>query len=251
MQANSSASNKRIKCKCQYLLLSFFAFLLLIVWTALLVSVVKDKAIPIFKRGRSYDIPSYALSADEYRKSLPGLQYPKVDIKSVSERIHVEMFTLGELLSHWNPDDVGMDKWEWSLAHPKRGKGIPRFDYSNEEERKVAELYREAEMPFIVYNNPVVESAIDTYFTIDALSKSFGDELLMVEQSVNYNHFTYYKDNHIREYKRKNPSYIAPQQHIEMKFDDYLYLCNEAEKLGPIIDNVTLHYYTIAAREVS
>lgn len=253
MQGNISHTNRRIRCKCQYLLLSFFSFLLLIVWTALLVSLIKDKAIPILQRmdyTKTYDIKSYSLSIEEYKKAYPGLEYSKLDLASIREKIHIELFKLGDLLTQWNPDDVSIDKWEKSLAHPNRGKGIPRFDYSNEDERNVAMSYRQAELPFVLYNNPIVESSINTYFTMDALSKNFGDKLLMVDRSVNYNHFTYYKDNHIREYKRTNPSYTPPQEPIEMKFSDYLYLCDEAEKLGPIVNN-TLHYYTISAHNVS
>lgn len=114
----------------------------------------------------------------------------------------------------------------------------------------VYERYRYAEVPFIVYNVPAIDEAIEEVFNMQTLLQHFGDTTIQVDESRHKNHFTYYKQSHVRKYLKKEP-WTVPQEPVEMKFDDFLYLSEQAEKLGPIIRNETLHYFTISASTVS
>ena len=138
----------RFKCSSLYLLLSLFSFLLLLVWTVLLVSVIKDRAMPLLRRRQemfrknydvNYNLPSYQMSIARYREKIPGLMYESVRLDALNHSDpRVSFFPLSELLGQWNPNDVDESKWPASPAHPDRGKGIPRLDFSDKQQLIIA-----------------------------------------------------------------------------------------------------------------
>ena len=139
-----------------------------------------------------FTIPSYFLSLDEYQKSISSIVYHPSILKPTSdERLPIPFFTMRELMTSWDLDDASRDGWNKSPAHPKKGKHIPRFDYSDPSQRKTALKYRDAEMPFIVYNVPQLNKASIGPFGVDQLLENMGDEPRAVEKSSN-NRFMYY-----------------------------------------------------------
>ncbi|KAJ8607272.1 hypothetical protein CTAYLR_009523 [Chrysophaeum taylorii] len=91
---------------------------------------------------------------------------------------------LVELLRSWNPDNV-------TVPVPFR-ESLAVLNYSNPEERAMAETYRDAEVPFKVYGVPNVEEVrkkwTDSYLA-DAMR---GHIQYKVEKSEN-NHFMYWQ----------------------------------------------------------
>jgi len=77
---------------------------------------------------------------------------------------------------------------------------LQRFDYSNPEELRIAALYRDAQLPFKLYNfpdlNKITHKWTDTY-----LKKNMAREAIHVEKSKN-NHFMYWNTRfEIEDYK--------------------------------------------------
>jgi len=105
-------------------------------------------------------------------------------------------------------------------------------------------------VPFVLYNVPAVDSAIDEHFTINALLKHFGESVITVDESSHLNLFTYYKSNNLKQYLKTDRTWRPPQKPVQMRFDDFLYLCDKAEHKEAANRNDTLQYFTIAAGEV-
>ena len=160
----------------------------------------------------------YGLPFEEYSKDVPGLQYDpsKVHVHGSRPIEEMNFFKLGDLLQNWNPDDVSPMKWAESPAHPNTGKGIPRYDYADKYERRLALERRNLELPFIVYNIEELDTATATW-TYSYLDANFGDSLRNVEHSED-NHFLYFAQK-----KGKIPpaGWSPPQQVGEMTFREF------------------------------
>jgi hypothetical protein len=158
----------------------------------------------------SIDLFSYRVhSKKEYYHKFPGLIYndyyttnsaydanSDAIIKTSSHFSEVttpKYFKLKHLLYRWNPDDTDSRRWQKSMAHPLSNQDpIRRFDYSKPTERAIALQYRNAEIPFIVYNVDELDNAVKTGFKTSNLLKNFGSEKRQVERSID-NHFMYYR----------------------------------------------------------
>jgi hypothetical protein len=138
-----------------------------------------------------------------------------------------------------------------SPAHPDKERGIARFDYSDEEQRRIALAFRNAELPFVLYNVPEVRSAASQVFTLKNLLKEFGSIPRIVERSAN-NHFMYYSMRNQLQMLAEYPSWSPPQMEMPMTFSKYLRECEEAEKYdNSAAFNRSLHYMTMSAAEVT
>jgi hypothetical protein len=76
--------------------------------------------------------------------------YPKKEPTPTEEYPHLE--TLEEMMKRWPQDSID-DPPDTIVEH------LMHFDYSNEKEREMALNYRNAELPFKVYNVPDVDAA--------------------------------------------------------------------------------------------
>jgi hypothetical protein len=112
-------------------------------------------------------------NSSEYHDQIPGLVYAK-DSGDKTSVIEPPMWTLGQLLTDWPPDNVAPTKWINSQAHPSEGNHVRRLDYSDLEERALAQLYREAEYPFIIYNVPELDNGAREGFSYASLMAAFG-----------------------------------------------------------------------------
>ena len=194
-QPNSTFSGKRGHhghTSRTFQLLCLLCMFLSVFWIFALITLVFDwRPFHGYDSDRSFHIFSYTSSIEEYHATIPGLLYEvdKVfDSKARSIPRPPPYFRLGDLLSNWEPDDTARDRWLASPAHPDKGSGIVRFDYSDEEQRRTALTFRDAELPFVLYNVPEVKSAASQVFTLKNLLKEFGSIPRIVERSAN-NHF--------------------------------------------------------------
>ena len=101
-----------------------------------------------------------------------------------------QLFSLGDILTHWNPDDVDIPP-DAEFRH----NSLRVFDYAVPTERALAEAYREAEVPFVVRNIPSLNAA-STKWTTAYLTEQFSGKLMNAERSFK-NHFMYYKGNRL------------------------------------------------------
>ena len=140
---------------------------------------------------------------------------------------------LHDVVTSWNPDNPDPPSlFRETLAH---------FNYSNLAERAMAEQYRNAELPFKVYDVP----------DFDAVSRKWDDSFLSrefrklgsvhVERSDN-NHFMYWTMKGGREPE----GYIPPTEIIDdMDFDEWVKLAHKADATK--VDNATEHFYLMAS----
>lgn len=196
-----------------------------------------------------YQISSYTLSTQAYRDSIRSIAYDK----TVLQMSHsdppkpVQYFTLKELMTAWDLDDTSSDGWLNSPAHPAKGKSVPRFDMLDPKQQKLAESYRNMEIPCILYNVPQLDRAAANTFTTTKLLSNFGTKTHSIEKSAS-NRFMYYhrKKSLLRNY----PSWIPPQEDIPLSFPDFLTQVEIAESFSDTNRRHPLLYLSISAEEV-
>ena len=134
-----------------------------------------------------------------------------------------------EVLSNWPPDDTRV---------PERHYGsLCRFDY--ETERDTAFAYRDAEVPFIVYNVPSVDETVEKWADVQYLQGRLKRRQYRTEQSKN-NHFMFWNG------KKKGRSafdkaFEEPTKIIKMTFDEWISHALRAESPEKPLDST--HYY--------
>lgn len=123
--------------------------------------------------------------------------------------------SLLDIIKAWNPDNADSPKsFREQLFH---------FNYSNPEERKIAEIFRNKELPFKVYDIPEFEYAIlkwdDAYLT-----KQLEKESSHVEESTT-NHFMFWKSN-----GKSMKNWKQPTKYVSMNFPTWLNYAREADR---------------------
>lgn len=148
------------------------------------------------------------------------IRYPAIE--SYDEHHYPKYNPLLSRIEEWNPDnpDVPADFTE-TLMH---------FNFSNPQERNMAMAYRNAEVPFKVYDVPFV-SAVMEKWTDDYLSRALregGKASRHVEKSES-NHFMYWALKPWK--KQRNQSYKSPTEIVtaEMDFDQWLPYAQKAD----------------------
>ena len=189
----------------------------------------------------------YLSSRSEYLAIVPGLLYNTQHSYSLTA---LDLFPLGDLLRAWNPDDVSSSMWEASKAHPDKGHGVPRYDFSISEERLISLKRRQLELPFIVYNIPSLERASERW-TYTYLKNKFGTTKRAVERSTKGNHFMYFshkksKSSSTLRYKDWTP----PQDLVDLSFTEFAELASNAQRSkSDYAGDENLYYWIINAFE--
>ena len=128
----------------------------------------------------------------------------------------------------------------------KKGKGgLMRFNYLDENDRLVAQLFRNAEIPFVLYN--AVDNEVADAFSLSYMLSRFGSMPLPMERSKDYNKFMYYTMSKKNLFEHSNWS--PPQTDVIMSFHDFLKEVEKNEKLYPDSSKRSLYYFTISAKE--
>lgn len=220
--------------------------LLIVAWGGIFFWAVTHKESFSFLGSRG--VFSYKATLVEYRSAIQGLTYNVAPVTSVKDPT---FFALGDLLSAWNPDDTSQEKWVKSTAHPSTGNGLARFDYTDEVQRKMAQLYRENEIPFIVTNVPELHQAISNEFAIENIEKNLAGEIINVEK-INSNNYMFYHDRNDAYIKKHHPGWQRPQEDMTMTFNEFLGEVTRAETAPDLVNSsIPLYYFTISAVKVS
>jgi hypothetical protein len=134
--------------------------------------------------------------------------------------------SLLSVVTRWNPDvpDPPADFHE-TLQH---------FNYSNTEERAMASKYRNAELPFKLYDVPDFDRVAQLW-SDEYLESNMGSEAPHVEQSPN-NHFMYWNTA-----GRNHEGYVPPTEIVDLSFKKWLLLARRADAAR--IDSDAKHYY--------
>lgn len=133
-----------------------------------------------------------------------------------------------DIVRRWNPDDPDQpDRFVETLQH---------FNYSDPHERLMAEKYREAEVPFKLYDVSELEQT-RLLWTKSYLSKQLQHNPTHVEKSKN-NHFMYWTK---KSAFKKSEDYTPPTDFIGMSFDQWSLIAENAD--ASKISNSSEHYY--------
>lgn len=154
-----------------------------------------------------------------------------------------------DILADWNPD----------IADPPSHftETIQHFDFSNATERAMAATFRNAELPFKVYNVPEFEE-VRQKWTDGYLIRQMGTNSKVHVEKSDTNHFMYWTGRNLRTRTKKTSrdtrqpgtsnsveSWEAPTDILrdgEMMFPEWLKIAKNADKLKPPSVNST-HFY--------
>lgn len=106
----------------------------------------------------------------------PRLSYP--------EDYYPQYRSMAEVIEKWPPDNPDPPDYFHET--------IQMFNYSDPEERKIALIFREAELPFKLYDIPEIEKVVDLWTDDYLLKQMASDKSISVERSNN-NHFMFWK----------------------------------------------------------
>ena len=129
---------------------------------------------------------------------------------------------LWEIVRDWNPDNV-------SMPFPFVEQ-LQVLNYSDARERRMAESYRNMELPFKIFDVPDVEAVRDKWtdgYLVEHLDESHSAQF-KIERSVN-NHFMYWRQPS-SEGKRKYPDWKSPTTIVSQTFAEWLSLAHHADE---------------------
>jgi hypothetical protein len=207
---------------------------------------------------------SYLDTIDQYRSRVPGLIYNLSDTVYINTRNapHQEKkeeeenegdrlinslhyHKVGDLLLNWHPENVSPLKWIQSACHPNNNREegktgsssssssshqcIPRVDYIHG--KAWIHTYRNAEIPFIIYNIPELIATIESNFTIQSLLKNIGGSNRVVEVSHSNRFLYYYTKKPLEVIQKRYPGWLPPQRSMTLTFEEYLRHMTKNEEL--------------------
>ena len=159
------------------------------------------------------------ITSQDYRRYGSGtpvvpddITYPKI-LPEPTEN-YPQYSNLLQLVTDWNPDDPDVpETFVETLQH---------FDYSDPKQRAMAAKFRNAELPFKVFNVPDINK-VSELWSLDYLKKKMKSKL-RVERSED-NHFMYFKVG------RHQPNGWEPPQTVtSSSFDQWLEKAMRADK---------------------
>jgi hypothetical protein len=121
------------------------------------------------------------------------------------------------LLDNWNPDDTTVPPYHFnSLCY---------FDYQTEYQQALN--YRNAEVPFLVYNVPEIDEVVERWSNLDYLLTKIGFEKYPTETSLD-NHFMYFAPPEEKDRPGLTDSqgkpWVEPTKEVMMSFTKWLEL---------------------------
>lgn len=151
----------------------------------------------------------------------------------LDKKKYPDYLNLYDVVTKWNPDipDPPVEFRE-TLAH---------FNYSCPRERAMAEEYRNAELPFKVYNVPQVDM-LGVKWSDEYLSQEFKKMGSVHVERSDSNHFMYWTLKGGREPE----NYTPPTEIInDMHFDEWVKLARSADRLR--LSNTSEHFYLMSS----
>ena len=157
------------------------------------------------------------------------IDYPE-KLKRPDSAVYPNYTNLLDVIKAWNPDNPD--------PPPLFKESLQHFNYSNAEEMTAAIKFRDAELPFKIFNVPEFDSVVEKW-SDDYLISQFHNpiESRRVEKSRS-NHFMYWNAN-----QRLNIKNFKPPTEIvdNMEFESWLRMAQHADTVK--VKNETVHYY--------
>eukprot|EP00607_Mallomonas_marina_P001013 CAMPEP_0182425424 /NCGR_PEP_ID=MMETSP1167-20130531/11863_1 /TAXON_ID=2988 /ORGANISM="Mallomonas Sp, Strain CCMP3275" /LENGTH=259 /DNA_ID=CAMNT_0024606147 /DNA_START=83 /DNA_END=859 /DNA_ORIENTATION=+ len=159
---------------------------------------------------------------------LSGIKINWPQKEPVPDLNHYPKFkTLLGVVSEWNPDIPDPpEEFTEVLQH---------FDYSNAEELAIAERYRDAELPFKLYNIPEF-AVVGRKWTDRYLTQKLAHDHSHTERSKN-NHFLYWTMHG----HHRDPDYVPPTEIVRSTFQEWREIARRGDEMK--INASTEHFY--------
>lgn len=150
------------------------------------------------------------------------IEYPT----RLNSPVHYPLYTpLLDIIKSWNPDDPEIPHYfKETLQH---------FNYSCPIDREIAAKFRDAEVPFKLYDVPKVNEVVKLW-SDEYLSNVMREDVTIRTERSKTNHFMFWKSKSYANFKQ-------PTDFVQMSFDRWLELAKKAdsEKLPADVE----HYY--------
>lgn len=136
-----------------------------------------------------------------------------------------------DILGNWNMDDTAIP--------PRHYNTLCRFDYQTEYDKALR--YRDAEMPFVVYNIPEFDETVEKWNSEGYLAEALegGEYTTQVSKD---NHFMYYRLSK----SLKPAGYIPPTRTERWSYDHWLH---EARKSKNLSTDSEHYYFRVSDRD--
>jgi len=101
------------------------------------------------------------------------------------EEGYPKAYPILDMLKNWPADDT--------VIPPMHHDSLCHFDFQNETELKAAYAYRQAEVPFVVFNIPEVDEVVRKWSNLDYLVQRLGSRTKYRTETSKNNHFMYWR----------------------------------------------------------
>ena len=124
-----------------------------------------------------------------------------------------QTFSAIDVINNWNPDNTEIPAKHYdTLCH---------FDYQDPVQNKLAFEYRDAEVPFVVFNVPEIDAVVKKWSDLDYLQKKLGSKTYRTEKSDS-NKFMYWNAGKQSARSKKELNWKEPTEIIKSTFEDFI-----------------------------
>lgn len=175
-----------------------------------------------------------SLRENEYKNMMAkDMPYDIHDCPDIPTADYPYAWNVKEVLDNWAPDDPTPRDYIY--------QGLCVFDYVTEKQK--AMRYREAELPFVVRNDPMVLRTVERWSQKDYMQKMVGKNTKYRTEYSSNNHFMYWmkpKRKDVQHHKVPE-SWAPPTEMMRMPYGEWLAHANVTDdsKLGPDME----HWY--------
>mmetsp|Transcript_19043 Transcript_19043/g.28783 ORF Transcript_19043/g.28783 Transcript_19043/m.28783 type:complete len:464 (-) Transcript_19043:1786-3177(-) len=126
-----------------------------------------------------------------------------------------QLYYISDILENWPPDLI--------TVPPRHFGSLCRFDYQSSSQRELAKQFRDAEIPFLIYNEPRAKEISRKFSTKEFLAKRLGTKRYRTERSDD-NHFMYYMEGGRSLLRGSNPkkNWQPPTTNVLMTYTEWL-----------------------------
>jgi hypothetical protein len=141
-------------------------------------------------------------------------RYEKIACPVPPDPAYPKSYPMKQVLDNWNPDDNTVPAFHYnSLCY---------FDYQTELDKAMA--YRDAEVPFVVYNTPAVQEVVMRWNSMEYLNEKVGPAQKYTTATSQDNHFMYYSRPDKRGVfkDQQGRPWSKPTGEVKMTFTEWL-----------------------------
>jgi hypothetical protein len=160
-----------------------------------------------------YMSPIFVVVANHYEPIISVHQITDCPLYPPEEG-YPKHYSMIDITNNWNTDSTDIPAHHYdSICH---------FDHQNATQLAQAYRYRDADLPFIVFNIPELDEVVTKWSDIEYLKKLLGSRTFSAEKSKD-NHFMYWnKPRGGFKKTSEGKNWIEPTEHVPMQFQTWL-----------------------------